>query len=58
MGRPRVTGRLMSHKEFMIENPRGKRTLGLQRQRWTDTMNRDLTRINVTFNFSMTTYRQ
>lgn len=37
----------------MIENPSGKRPLRRQSQRWTDTMKRDFTGINATFDIGM-----
>lgn len=40
-------------KKVKMENPNGKRPLGIPRQRWFDTTNRDMAKINSTFNMNM-----
>lgn len=44
-------------KRIMIEKQSGKKSLGRPRQRWIDTMKKDLTSTNVTFNIDMATDR-
>lgn len=42
-------------KKVMIEKTTGNKPLGRSHQRWIDIMKRDLTSINPTLSFSMTT---
>lgn len=44
-------------KKVLIEKPSGKRPLGRPRQRWFDTTNRDMTRINAAFNINVASNR-
>ncbi|KAF0772561.1 Reverse transcriptase domain-containing protein [Aphis craccivora] len=43
--------------KVMVGNPTGKRPLGRPRQRWLDTVKRDLSKINNTFSIDMATDR-
>jgi hypothetical protein len=44
-------------RKVMVGNPTGKRRLGRPRQRWFDSVKRDLLKINNTFSIDMTTDR-